>query len=176
MGRTPDELAAEIARLDQQVEALKVGGVVSEQFERLGGYGRVSREIEQSMESDAVARWAKKRPADARGATPPSNGLGHDPVPNEVRSGEGPQHEYSQREFGLVKLENEVLRDLLEVCWTAITTLAPTGQNNAADGLRDRIWAHLHNEEAECPRCDHYIVNHEAAGPCACEGCECQSN
>lgn len=136
----------------------------------------------------------KERPADVPGATQSSHGLGHDPVPSSARSGGRTLGEYNsqhqsalvgqpltdydrlQRECGLVKLDNEVLRDLLEVAWTTIMTLAPTGHNDAADAFRARIWAHLHDKEAECSHCRHYIVNHEAASPCAVEDCVCQSN
>jgi hypothetical protein len=119
-----------------------------------------------------------RKPADARGATPPSNGLRTAAASGQARSTNRPAEDDNPdllRQMGLVKLDNEVLRDVLEVAWTTITTLAPTGQNWAADALRTRIWAHLHDENMECPSCEHYVVNHEASGPCIVPDCDCQN-
>ena len=73
-------------------------------------------------------------------------------------------------------IDNEVLRDLLEHAWGTIGILSGPDRNHAAEALRARIWAHLHEEEAECPNCDHYVVNHAAPGPCAVYECDCQGN
>lgn len=153
------------------------------------GQGRVTdRRLDMRL---AVNR---KRPADASGATQPSHGLGHDPVPSEARPGGRTRTEYNpehnpsligssetefdriQKRLGLALIDNEVLRDLLEHAWGHIAMLSGPQRNHAAEAFRARIWAHLHDEEAACPTCDHYIVNHGAAGPCAVYECDCQGN
>jgi hypothetical protein len=160
-------------------------------------YGRRFREIEQHMVDEATGRWNKKGPADLSGATLPSSGLGRDPVPSVARSGGRPPRQYSesdmrpsrpgtlstetefdrlQKRVGILGIDNEVLRDLLEVAYSTVAILSADQGNAPAEAFRERIWAHLHDEEAACPNCDHYIVNHEAAGPCAVYECECQTN
>ena len=153
------------------------------------GQGRVTnRRLDMRLRENR----GKERPADASGATQPSNGLRAAAVPGATQSTNrstydpskhprligAPETEFDriQRRLGLAQLDNEVARDLLEHAWGIIAILSPDQPNWPAEAFRERIWAYLHDEEAECRNCDHYVVNHEAAGPCAVADCDCQNN
>lgn len=134
------------------------------------------RPADQSGQSPTVSRALA---ADASGKARPSHqpSQEHNPQRHPSLIGQSEtEYDRLQRRVGLVGIENEVLRDLLGVAWSTIGLLSSRERNPVAEALRARIWAHLHEEEAECPACDHYVVNHGAAGPCAVEGCDCQGN